>query len=115
MRKVVQYYKRLPANEFHQLFHEISLFEYLLWWLLRIGMIIGVTRLFLSKQEPFIFCLTVLGNLAMTFSVALLRLIFPKSFFFGQIAVYDTKIYQYKRFGRLIFRSRHTLVPHPEL
>ncbi|HOD03094.1 MAG TPA: hypothetical protein PKN28_07180, partial [Clostridiales bacterium] len=85
MRKVVQYYKRLPANEFHQLFHEISLFEYLLWWLLRIGMIIGVTRLFLSKQEPFIFCLTVLGNLAMTFSVALLRLIFPKSFFLGRL------------------------------
>ncbi len=92
MRKVLQYYKKLPANEFHQLFHKISVFEYFLWWLLRVGMIIGVTRLFLSEQEPLIFCLTVLGNLAMTFSVVLFRLIFPKSFFLGRLP-YTTQRY----------------------
>lgn len=84
MKKLLRYYRNLITNEYIQLKSEISPFEYALWWLLRIGMIIGVINIH-QNGKPFIFVLTVLGNMAMTFSVVVMRLIFPKFFFVGRL------------------------------
>jgi hypothetical protein len=83
MDKILRYYRNLIKNEYKQLRSEIKPLEYALWWLLRIGMIIGLIRIY--QKEPFIFFLTVLGNTAMTFSVAIVRFIFPKIFFIGRL------------------------------
>lgn len=84
MEKILLYYRNLITNEYKQLRSEISPFEYALWWLLRIGMIIGVIHIH-QNGKSFIFVLTVLGNMAMTFSVVVMRLIFPKIFFIGRL------------------------------
>lgn len=84
MDKMLRYYRNLIVNEYKQLKSEIPSFEYALWWLLRIGMIIGVMRIH-QNEGSFIFVLTVLGNMAMTFSVVVMRLIFPKVFFMGRL------------------------------
>ncbi len=92
MRIIPRYYWRLFQNEFTQLRSEISIPEYILWWLLRIGMCWGVCRLFNDPTQPFIFCLTVAGNYLMTFAVVLFRVIIPKWFFLGRLP-YATQRY----------------------
>ena len=52
MDKILRYYRNLTKNEHKQLRSEIKPLGYALWWVLRIGMIIGLIRIY--QKETFI-------------------------------------------------------------
>ncbi|MGI6744684.1 MAG: hypothetical protein BWY46_00445 [Firmicutes bacterium ADurb.Bin300] len=85
MSKILQYYKNLPKNEFRQFRKEVSLPEYIIWWIIRGLMIYALCRQMSNPDVLIINCLAIAGNLLATFTVILGRIIFPKFFFLGRL------------------------------
>lgn len=73
--------KAFLRNEIFSLKKEINVFEYIFWWLLRIGMITAL--IYHYKQDPGSMTVLMLTlNTLATFAVTLMRLLlFPKAFF----------------------------------
>ncbi len=85
MSRIFNYYKNLPKNEIGQLRKEISLPEYIFWWIIRGAMIYALYSHLHNPDVLTINKLAVAGNLLATFTVFLGRIVFPKFFFLGRL------------------------------
>lgn len=88
MKKIIQYYKQLPANEWKELRKNISVPEYIFWWLIRGLMLYAVIvscKEYAAEEQSFIILLQLSVNFAVTFLVTLLRFVFPKQLFLGRV------------------------------
>lgn len=99
MKKILNYYKELPKNEWNEMRKRVSIPEYILWWVVRVLMIYATACAFLKWREDstqFMNFLQVAANLAVTFLATLLRVIFPKQIFLGRVP------YAAQKYGMII-------------
>ena len=80
LKKIASYYSHLPENEWKELRKSVSIVEYILWWQLRVMMIFStlmVYKDYLETGERFDILIQLIANTVASFSVTLLRVIFP--------------------------------------
>ena len=88
MKKAINYYRNLPKNEWKELRKSVSVVEYILWWQLRVMMIFAtlmVAKDYHATGERYDILIQLIANTVATFSVTLLRVIFPKQIFLGRV------------------------------
>ena len=88
LKKIASYYYHLPENEWKELRKSVSIVEYILWWQLRVMMIFStlmVYKDYLETGERFDILIQLIANTVASFSVTLLRVIFPKQIFLGRV------------------------------
>lgn len=99
MKKIFNYCRALPKNEWKALRKDISVPEYLLWWQVRIMMLyaLGMTaKTYAQTGERFDILIQLIANAVAAFAVPLLRFIFPKQIFLGRVP------YTAQRYGMII-------------
>lgn len=87
-KKIANYYRNLPKNEWKELRKSVSTVEYILWWQVRVMMIFAtlmVYKEYLATGEKFDILIQLIANTVAAFSVTLLRVIFPKQIFLGRM------------------------------
>lgn len=88
MKKLLNYYRCLPKNEWKELRKCVSTAEYVLWWQVRVMMLFatGMTlKTYLATGEKLDILIQLIANTVAAFSVTLLRVIFPKQIFLGRV------------------------------
>lgn len=98
-RKISNYYRNLPKNEWKALRKDISVPEYLLWWQVRIMMLyaMGMTaKTYLETGERLDILIQLIANVVASFAAPLLRFLFPKQIFLGRVP------YTAQRYGMII-------------
>lgn len=88
MKKLFNYYRNLPKNEWHEMRKSVSIVEYILWWQVRVMMIFAtlmVAKEYNETGERLDILIQLIANTVAAFSVTLLRVIFPKQIFLGRV------------------------------
>lgn len=90
MKKISQYFTSLFKSEFKLFRAEVSIPEYIAWWIMRILLISVIIQWELSNKSgetdyPKIQIVQIWANLAGTFIVPVFRIIFPKQLFLGRL------------------------------
>lgn len=99
LKKIGNYYRNLPKNEWKELRKSVSITEYLLWWLIRVLMLSAVAlawQYYTETGEKFDIFVQLVANTAAAFCVTLLRVIFPKQIFLGRVP------YSAQKYGMII-------------
>lgn len=99
IKAIGNYYRNLPKNEWKEMRKSVSTAEYILWWQLRVMMIVAtllVYKEYLVTGERFDIIIQLLANTAAAFCVTLLRVIFPKQIFLGRVP------YSAQKYGMII-------------
>ncbi len=88
MKKLFNYYRNLPKNEWLEMRKSVSTVEYILWWQVRVMMLFAtlmVYKEYLETGERFDIFIQLVANTVAAFSVTLLRVIFPRQIFLGRV------------------------------
>ncbi|MBR6780184.1 MAG: hypothetical protein IKM24_04120 [Clostridia bacterium] len=88
MKKIIDYYRSLPKNEWREMRKSVSVPEYVLWWQVRVMMLyaLGMTlKTYLETGEKLDILIQLIANVFAAFSVTFFRVVFPKQIFLGRL------------------------------
>lgn len=90
MKKIGTYYKNLFKSELKIFRSQISIPEYIIWWVMRLLLLSVIIQWELSNKSgetdyPKLQIIQIWANLAGTFIVPVFRIVFPKQLFLGRL------------------------------